>query len=628
MAITTINVGNTPNDGSGDSIRVAFQKANANFTELQTRIGNLATSGGTTGLTVNGPVEITAPTASPGLFTGTFRIRATALDPYFDIATVAQGFSGGPVAGITTFTNPQNSTSTTTGAVVISGGLGVAGRATLDNAVINGNIAVVNLNLTAGGQITLPDGSPFSYDVIANAATQADQIALKAPLASPALTGTPTAPTAAAGTNTTQVATTGFVYEANTGILSRAVYLDDIILANLGAYQSWANLTLSTVANAVNQQEAIESLTSNASVQSIAINDINANVGTIYLGNIATQSNLGAYQTYANTQSATFDANLGTLFLGNVSTQSNLGAYQTYANTQSATFDANLGTIYLGNISTQANLGAYQTYANTQSATFDANLGTLYLGNIATQSNLGAYQIWANAQFAPLVAPIFTGNIFTNTAANLFVSNNATATFTSNVEIGSEDGTAANLTVRNGSVANFGDLVNFFSTITATSNVNIANGGNVFVQSRSTFTSNIDIASTGNIFSFANLTQASSNVYITDTANLVSRGNIVTNSNVSLETGSNLMVAGDITNGWANVNVWAGANVFVKEGAEFSIFGGNVTVYKNTAPGTSVGSAGDFPGMIFTDGTNLYVCNAPYDGTSSIWYRTAVATFP
>lgn len=39
-------------------------------------------------------------------------------------------------------------------------------------------------------------------------------IALKAPLASPALTGTPTAPTAAAGTDTTQIATTAFVNDA------------------------------------------------------------------------------------------------------------------------------------------------------------------------------------------------------------------------------------------------------------------------------------------------------------------------------------------------------------------------------------------------------------------------------
>jgi hypothetical protein len=38
-----------------------------------------------------------------------------------------------------------------------------------------------------------------------------DQDALRAPLISPALTGTPTAPTAAPGTNTTQIATTAFV---------------------------------------------------------------------------------------------------------------------------------------------------------------------------------------------------------------------------------------------------------------------------------------------------------------------------------------------------------------------------------------------------------------------------------
>jgi alpha-L-fucosidase len=41
-----------------------------------------------------------------------------------------------------------------------------------------------------------------------------DSLDLKAPLASPALTGTPTAPTASAGTNTTQVATTAFVKAA------------------------------------------------------------------------------------------------------------------------------------------------------------------------------------------------------------------------------------------------------------------------------------------------------------------------------------------------------------------------------------------------------------------------------
>tara|TARA_B100000287_G_scaffold177470_1_gene167484 strand:+ start:2600 stop:2914 length:315 start_codon:yes stop_codon:yes gene_type:complete len=45
-----------------------------------------------------------------------------------------------------------------------------------------------------------------------------------APLDSPALTGTPTAPTAAVGTNTTQLATTAFVLANGTSILEVQVF--------------------------------------------------------------------------------------------------------------------------------------------------------------------------------------------------------------------------------------------------------------------------------------------------------------------------------------------------------------------------------------------------------------------
>ena len=48
--------------------------------------------------------------------------------------------------------------------------------------------------------------------------TITNSIALKAPLASPTLTGTPTAPTASSGTNTTQLATTAFVTAATSGL--------------------------------------------------------------------------------------------------------------------------------------------------------------------------------------------------------------------------------------------------------------------------------------------------------------------------------------------------------------------------------------------------------------------------
>jgi hypothetical protein len=39
MTKQTINVGTDPNDRSGDSLRTAFQKVNANFTELYTQLG-------------------------------------------------------------------------------------------------------------------------------------------------------------------------------------------------------------------------------------------------------------------------------------------------------------------------------------------------------------------------------------------------------------------------------------------------------------------------------------------------------------------------------------------------------------------------------------------------------------
>ena len=92
---------------------------------------------------------------------------------------------------------------------------------------------------TFTGTVTLPtgtvtsgmilDGTIVDNDINATAAIAQSKIsgltsdlALKAPLASPALTGTPTAPTAAAGTNTTQVATTAFVGTAVADLVASA----------------------------------------------------------------------------------------------------------------------------------------------------------------------------------------------------------------------------------------------------------------------------------------------------------------------------------------------------------------------------------------------------------------------
>ena len=73
----------------------------------------------------------------------------------------------------------------------------------------------VGFDANGNAQAESPDASPTSSSTkLVTSGGVYSALALKAPLASPALTGTPTAPTAADGTNTTQIATTAFVNTA------------------------------------------------------------------------------------------------------------------------------------------------------------------------------------------------------------------------------------------------------------------------------------------------------------------------------------------------------------------------------------------------------------------------------
>ncbi len=87
------------------------------------------------------------------------------------------------------------------GPITIDGNLTITGSETVGSLVVTGNAAVGSFTL--GGVPITASGADI------NGVQSA--LALKAPLASPALTGTPTAPTAAAETNTAQIATTAFV---------------------------------------------------------------------------------------------------------------------------------------------------------------------------------------------------------------------------------------------------------------------------------------------------------------------------------------------------------------------------------------------------------------------------------
>jgi hypothetical protein len=79
-------------------------------------------------------------------------------------------------------------------------------------------VGVVPVGGTTGQM--LAKSSSADYDAAWATPVTSSDLALKAPLASPALTGTPTSPTAAVGTNTTQLATTEFVTTAASNVTS------------------------------------------------------------------------------------------------------------------------------------------------------------------------------------------------------------------------------------------------------------------------------------------------------------------------------------------------------------------------------------------------------------------------
>jgi hypothetical protein len=107
-------------------------------------------------------------------------------------------------------------TATTIAAFDTSKPAGADARAELDDSVRHVK-TVIQSNLAYIGGTVTASHTELSYvkNVTSPIQTQLD---LKAPLASPTLTGTPLAPTAAIGTSTTQVATTAFVATAIAGV--------------------------------------------------------------------------------------------------------------------------------------------------------------------------------------------------------------------------------------------------------------------------------------------------------------------------------------------------------------------------------------------------------------------------
>lgn len=199
---------------------------------------------------------------------------------YFSNKFTGTGTQGNPID----ITYPVSSITTT----------GTSGVATLVSGVLN----IPNYTATS-----IPWGN-----ITGTLASQSDlntALGLKAPLASPALTGTPTAPTASIGTNTTQVATTAFV------LANQSISLNSITAAtgnssinNLNKEIIWDWTTLGNNNPGLSlQSTSTTAASNNQTVLAILLSGANSN---------SAQTTKGA--VFSNTHTGTTSTNIAAQF--------------------------------------------------------------------------------------------------------------------------------------------------------------------------------------------------------------------------------------------------------------------------------------------------------------------------
>jgi hypothetical protein len=249
--IQDINIGTTANDGTGDPLRTAFTKTNANFDFLDAR----ATASGTNTYTATISPAITSYVTGQRYFitfvnantNSSVTINLNALGAknivktggaslssgdiqagqvvqlYYDgtnMQIVGDGGSGSAAATWGTITGTLSSQSDLNSALGAKQDLdsdltAIAGASPSNDDIIQRKAGAWTNRTLAQYRVDLAlvnDGITNGVTTVAPSENAVfDALALKADLASPALTGTPTAPTAAGSTNTTQIATTAFV---------------------------------------------------------------------------------------------------------------------------------------------------------------------------------------------------------------------------------------------------------------------------------------------------------------------------------------------------------------------------------------------------------------------------------
>ena len=186
MTQQTINIGTTPNDGTGDTIRNAFDKVNDNFDEVYSglsfssnniNVANTIIVGNSTVNTIANStlVQVANSTATANLTVGSLVIGLSTVNT----TTVSVGANvvvqaSGLFAGNSTVNSTLNSTtlqvSNATSSVTLNGGTLLVGNSTVNSSVNSSVLTIASANVTTN-TFTLgsSSGTANGYTVLPNA---------------------------------------------------------------------------------------------------------------------------------------------------------------------------------------------------------------------------------------------------------------------------------------------------------------------------------------------------------------------------------------------------------------------------------------------------------------------------
>ena len=164
MAIQNINVGNIANDGTGDDLREAFIKVNANFVDVNNRVSNVSLSATNIGVVGEGIYYDTD--------NGTLQFKRLIPGANTQITSNNDSITISSTGGLTTLLVLSDNGSVTVGA---NNHLGIEGRQNIDTSVAGQTVFIdidpVNLvqqdvNPTLGGPLNASQQNILNVDTL------------------------------------------------------------------------------------------------------------------------------------------------------------------------------------------------------------------------------------------------------------------------------------------------------------------------------------------------------------------------------------------------------------------------------------------------------------------------------